>query len=490
MQLTVDDLPPEILSTFFVLAKRLATQGERRSSVARVTAEVKALIELSRVCKRWRQVILGDGTLWTDVPADAAKPCCQNLLRTVLQRSKQSTISVTASLILSATNQATVTGAMGAIADSSNRIEDFTLDIDSTLPLEGCSSPAPALRKLRINNRGPCAHLTMMFSGHIPQLESLTLSGFTGCPVGFLGNLKHLALKLPLTHPPILTTAIVTLLEAAPKIESLSLVSFISVIDDSSPSRKAVLPQLQSAFLRNCDTVSILPRIIIPEEVELHISVDHRTFEILGVTPLPTDNHILFALPSSLEAHLFLPTSPKLTIELGETLNGFAIALTSVGSSNPCLKISECSGRVTLDFVRRSLEAISRHAYLKTARNVAISIPPTVPGVLWSSWLGNFAFATQLSVRALPPDVVLHALMKTDEGGLPVCPCLKRVGFHVTEFNTEPIDPRTVTRLFLFRAATGFPLERVVFMESGLIKDYRPPAWLSPLLDSEPDRMY
>lgn len=489
MQLTVNDLPPEILSAFFVLVKRLAP-GERRSSVARVTAEVKALIELSRVCQRWRQVILGDGTLWTDVPVDAAKSCCENLLRTVLERSKQSNISVIASLMLSTTNQATVTGAMGVIANSSNRIEDLTLDIDSTLPLEGCSSPAPALRKLRINNRGPCAHLSMMFSGHIPQLESLTLSGFTRCPAGFLGNLKRLVLKLPLTHPPILMAAIVTLLEAAPKIESLSLVSFISVIDDPSLSRKAVLPQLRSAFLRNCDAVSILPRIAMPEEVELHISMDHRTFEILGVAPLPADNHILFAFPSSLEAHLFLPTSPKLTIELNETLSGFAIAVSSVGSSNPRLKISDCSGRVKLDFVRRSLEAISHHPYLKTARSVAISIPPTVSGVLWSSWLGNFSFATQLSVRALPPDVVLPALMRTDEGGLPVCPSLKRVGFHVREFNTDPIDPRTVTRLFMFRAATGFPLERVVFMGSGLIKDYRPQAWLCALLDSEPDRMY
>ena len=427
--------------------------------------------------------MLGDGTLWTEVPVDTARPGCGKLLWSVLERSKQSTISVTASVFLSTTNQETIEKVMKIVAEGSSRIGGLILDTDSASFLEGWTFPAPMLRKLRINNRGPCTPLTTTFAGHIPRLESLTLSGFTECPAGFLGNLKHLALKLPPTHPPILTTAVINLLVAAPNIEVLSLTSFLSVIDNSSPSLEATLPRLRNALFRKCDTVSILPHITIPKEAELHISVDHRMFG-LGVDLPPAGNHILLALPPSLETHLFLPASPKLVIEIGETLGGFAIALSRVGSTSLCLKMSECSGRVPLSFVRRSLEAVPRHAYLKTARNVTVSIPPTVPGILWSLWLKNFALATQLSVRALPAKVVLDALMRTDEDGLPICPRLQRIGFYGVGSDTLPVDSKLITKLFLFRMATGFSLQRVTVMERGVIRDFKSPAWLDGILGS------
>lgn len=444
--------------------------------------EIKALIELSGVCTRWRRAILGDGTLWTNIPVDMARPGCGRLLWSALERSKQSTVSVTASVFLSTADQEAIGGVMAILAGGSSRIGDFIVDVDSTSFLEGWTFPAPELRKLRINNRGPCVPLTTMFSGQIPQLESLTLSGFVGCPAGFLGNLKHLALKLPLSHPPVFTTTLVDLLVAAPNIEALSLVSFLFVIDDSPPSLKAILPRLRNALLRRCDTILILPHITIPEEAELHISVDHRT---LGSDPPPFDHHILLALPSSLEAQFFPSTSPKLIIEIDKALSGFAIALIRAGSENPCLKISECSGQVPLDFIRRSLAAIPCHAHFKTASNITISIPPIVPGVPWSSWLERFPFVTQLSVRALPAEVVLDALMRTDGDGHPVCPCLKSVGFYTAGPSAAPVDSKSITRLFLFRVATGFSLERVRVMDRGVVKDFKPPVWLGDLLGSE-----
>jgi hypothetical protein len=485
----VGHFPPEILSAFFVLVKRLASSQHHRSGVARVDAEIRSLVKLSGVCRHWRLAILDDGTLWTDVVVDTARPGCERLLRSVLKRSKLSTVSVTASVLSSATNQETIGEVMKIITEASGRIGDLILDTDSTSFLEGWTFPTPVLRKLRLNNRGPCAPLTTMFTGQTSQLESLTLSGFIGCPAVFLGNLKHLALKLPPTHPPVLTTAVVDLLTAAPNIETLSLTSFLFVIDNSSPSLKATLPRLRNAMLRKCDTASILPHIVIPKGAELRISVDHRT---LGSgTDLPSaDHHILLALPPSLEAHLYLPASPKIIIEIGETLGGFAIALSNVDSTDLCLKISDCSGRVPLDFVRRSLEAIPRHTFFKTARNVTISIPPIVPGILWSPWLKNFTLATQLSVRALPAEVVLDALMRTDGDGLPVCPCLKRVGFHGTGSSVVLMDPKSITKLFLFRAATGFSLEKVKVVECGMVKDFTPPAWLGDLLGGGTDKLH
>jgi len=489
MSSIVDRFPPEILSAIFLLVKQLVPSARHRSGVARINTEIKTLIELSGVCRCWRQVVLGDGTLWTDVPIDTARPDCAEFLRSVLERSKQSTVSVTASAFSSTTDQATVKEVMKIVAESYSRIGDLVLDIDSILFLEEWTSPAPALRKLRINNRGPCTSLITMFGGQIPRLESLTLSGFTRCPAGFLGSLKYLTLKLPPAHPPVLTTKVVDLLAAAPNIEALCLTLFLFMIKDSPPSLKATLPLLRNALLRKCDTVSILPHIVIPKEAELHISVDHRALG-LGIGSHPADHHILLALPPSLEAHLFLPASPKLIIEIDEALGGFAIGLTSTGSTNLGLKISECSGQVPLDFVRRSLEAIPCHAYLKAARNVTVSIPPAVPGAVWPSLLSGFALATQLNVRALPAEVVLDALMRTDGDGLPVCPRLKRVGFYVTGFSARPVGPKPIARLFLFRTVTGFPLEKVTVMERGVAEDFKAPAWTDNLLGGETDKVH
>ena len=485
----MDHFPSEVLSAFFALVKRFASSNRCRSGAARVNAEVKVLIGLSGVCRHWRQAVLNDGTLWTDVPVDTARAGCGQLLRIILERSKQSTISVTASVLFSTADQETIEDVLKIIAENFNRIGDLTLDTDSSSFPEGWTSPAPMLRKLRINNRGPCAPLTAMFGGQTPRLESLTLSGFVACPAGFLHSLKHLALKLPLTHTPVLATAVVDLLAAAPSIETLSFTSFLSITNNCPHSLKAAPPRLRNVLFRRCDTVSILPHLVIPKEAELHILVDHRTFR-LGINLQSTDHHILAALPPFPETYLFLSTSPKLVIEVGETLNWFAIALIDAISANLRLKISECSGRIPADFVRRSLETIPSHPYLKTAGNITMSIPPTAAGVPWASWFKGFAFATQLSVRALPAEVVLRALMRTDEDGLPICPRLKRVGFYGTRFSAIPADWRLVAKLFLFRAAIGFPLQKVAVTERGAVKDFGPPAWLGALVDSEADQLH
>jgi hypothetical protein len=155
MPSTVDHIPPEVLSAFFALVKQLARSEHHRSNVARVNAEIKTLIELSGVCRYWRQVILGDGTLWTDVPIDTARGGCANLLRSVLERSKQSTVSVTASILLATTGQVMIEEVMEIIAEGCSRIGDLTLDVDSASVLEEWTPPASTLRRLRINNRGP-----------------------------------------------------------------------------------------------------------------------------------------------------------------------------------------------------------------------------------------------------------------------------------------------------------------------------------------------
>lgn len=210
----------------------------------------------------------------------------------------------------------------------------------------------------------------------------------------------------------------------------------------------------------------------------------------LETDPRSPDHHILAALPPFPETEIFSITSPKLVIEISQTLGWFAIALTDAISTNLRLKISECSGQVPADFIRRSLEAIPSHPYLRTASNVTMSIPPTIADVSWPSWLREFAFVSQLSIRTLPAEVVVHALMRTDGDGLPVCPRLKRVGFYGVGSSAVSVDSRSIAKLFLFRVATGFPLQKVTVMERGVVKNIGPPAWLGFLLDNEADQLH
>jgi len=107
-----------------------------------------------------------------------------------------------------------------------------------------------------------------------------------------------------------------------------------------------------------------------------------------------------------------------------------------------------------------------------------VPIPPTVPGTARSPWLKNFAFAAKLNVQALPAE---DASIRTDEDGLPASPCLRCVGFYGSEFRSS--EPGHWP--FLFRAATGFSLEKVTVVERGVIRDYAPPPWLDDLLGNK-----
>ena len=56
-----------------------------------------------------------------------------------------------------------------------------------------------------------------------------------------------------------------------------------------------------------------------------------------------------------------------------------------------------------------NVQSLIRRIYIPSQIGVVfdISIPPTVSGVPWSSWLEGFTLVTQLSVRALPAEVAL-----------------------------------------------------------------------------------
>jgi len=146
-------------------------------------------------------------------------------------------------------------------------------------------------------------------------------------------------------------------------------------------SSKLHFPGCKMCCFRDATTFQFC-HMIIPKEVELHISVDHCpiTFGI----PLPSvDHYILLIHPPFLNAYLTLSEHPKLIIKIGKKLNRFTIGLTSIGSTKICLKVSKCSGQVSLDFLWRSLEAIPCHPYLKPTRNITKSVLPTLPRIVW-----------------------------------------------------------------------------------------------------------
>ena len=49
-------------------------------------------------------------------------------------------------------------------------------------------------------------------------------------------------------------------------------------------------------------------------------------------------------------------------------------------------------------------------------------------------------------------------------------------------FSAQPVYSNLIVKLFLFRVATRFSIKKVSIMEGGVVRDFKPPAWLDGLL--------
>lgn len=286
----INRLPLEILGQIFCLAIFSGNQKDRR------------LKFLYSVCQRWRYTVLVTGTLWTDVSINMNSDLELERVSTYFSRSKAAPLSLT--LHHASYYSHTMRIWMSKISKELHRIRNLTLPSsnDFELLFKIMKYPIPSLEQLNMHGSDLSSHdshhISPSFLGSgVPNIRSLKLQGFNSWPRGFFANLTELSLCLKYRR--IFMTDFLDLLQDSPRLEILYL-------QDTSPmelvntpcSHSITLLHLSSLTLRNCNTISILLHLVVPEST--HVDIEgptlHPTNDLTFVlssqsilTPLPLD---------------------------------------------------------------------------------------------------------------------------------------------------------------------------------------------------------
>ena len=459
---SVETLPSEVLSAIFRFTLgRPPPRSHPIQLLAHHRARIRVLTELSLVCKRWRITALGDGTLWTTLPIDMSRADCQRSATAVLERSKQAMLDV--SIICNDTLNLSHETLFSEISKNINRIKSLHFSTTSPEMLRNLSVSAPNLQALEIYTALQPTELGFLFGGDLPALRSLVLGGLPSWPLGLFSNLKDLCLVLPPSHPTANVSSLIDVMAGSPGIERIKMSGFLSVVDDSPPSSLVRLPNLRKFTMRDCDSATVLSRMVIPATADVKVVIHHHKMRTaMGI--LSRDCHILRSVPE-ISALGFLTKSTTFVLQQDHKI-GFGIGFYRSRSSQPTLRIMDRSASVG-SFARRSITVLAKHPqHFRNIKDlsVALSSGGTVP---WSTLLRSFEQLERLSMIALHAPSLLSALMLIGEDSHPVCPVLKQL--HIRERadgHAIALDRDDVIRFFTAREALGCEAAEVVI--SGL----------------------
>jgi len=420
---SVQMLPSEILSTIFRLTLgRPSLRLRAVELLAQHRARVYTLIKLSLVCREWRSIVLGDGTLWTTLPVDASRTDCQQSITIVLERSKQAMLDV--SMVCDDDLDRPHEALLSEISKNIARIKSLHLHATSPKTLRNLSVPAPKLETLNILAAGQPTELGLLFGGNLPALRSLTLTGLPSWPLGLFSNLKDLRLVLPPSHPTVRVSSLIDVMSRSPGIEEIKMTAFLSIIDDSPPSSVAHLPNLRKFTMRDCDSATVFSHTAISATADIKVIMDHRRMrDTMGI---PSHGcHILRSAPEDMSTMGFLAESTMFVLQQSREIK-FGMGFYRSRSSRPSFRVLDRSTSVDL-FARQSLEALATNPqYFRNIKDLSIALSACT-AVSWSAVLRGFKQLERLSMIALHVPSVLSTLMVTDEDDLPICPSLKRV---------------------------------------------------------------
>ena len=415
-------------------------------------SQLRALISASHVCKRWRDLVIHDGTLWAHIPIEPLRPGCHEATECFLERSRQAQLDV--SVLLDGSNGGPSPAAlttMAALGAQYARIRSLCLSTDSPVTLFCGPDQATAMETLEIFNRGKFYSPVVKLCGTFPSLRSLTLHGFSSWPSGLFAELTHLRLKSVSAKNTFKLSRLIDLLRASPDLETVHLSSYLSVFDDLSPIDVVHLRSLQSFLLQMCDSATILSHVLIPGVSVLTIIMNHRRLEAINPS-LSHQTNIASSLPSGLSNTGFPNEAARLILGQGLFQGGFRLSLSSMDSATSSLSITDCSP-ATKGFVQRSLDAIASHPYFGIVRSVTLTLSPSIP-VYWPGFLGQFVHLVELNTSVCRGPSVLTTLTCLRADGTPLCPSLKRVKLLETSArHTASSHYRLLQLLSKFRVA-------------------------------------
>lgn len=331
-------LPPEILSHIFSF--HTINQPILRShyNLDRLipTSYIRhrlGWIDVTHVCRRWRQVALSDPNLWSTVVFDLGAEWADEMLA----RSKAALISYSRDLSLSSNAWRTRTRALDDIVTLGKhlshirRLALFGYPEALQPAMRALTSPAPHLESLELWNRYELsvALPSNLFAHDAPKLRHVTLVG-CAVPWGhsslFSDSLTHLDIRVPsgVSFPSVLPAAqpadllsiptlerLLSILEAMPSLQVLTLGNCLPRA--GSTSRVVSLRHMSKLSLDGylSEVVAILKRVSLPRSASLSLRCpDHN----------PLDG-LLDTLVSLLASHFRAPgtsISPLSTIAIDQ----------------------------------------------------------------------------------------------------------------------------------------------------------------------------
>ena len=224
----INRIPPEVLS---LIPEHCKTDGE--------------LIELTHVCRGWREIFISRASLWTRLD-------CTDLEKTnvYIQRSRDSPLEI--SLALTAYNYGCSRDAFLLTIPHICRFKALTIRSGSSrhfLELaEYLRSPAPLLERLELLVY--CQRTVViegtLFDGNLPSLRELRLLGLTtNLPWRSLPNLTTVDIRQVPGHEPSVTEFL-DLFECAPLLREIKLVHSLPASSNAPAERTVFLTHLRS----------------------------------------------------------------------------------------------------------------------------------------------------------------------------------------------------------------------------------------------------
>ena len=460
---SVQTLPPEILSAVFRLTlDQPLPRLNPTMLLTKYRARMRNLLRLSLVCKEWRSVVLGDGTLWTTVPVCTSRADCQEFTTTVLRRSKHAMLDV--SMVCGDDIGSPHEAIFSEVSQNFGRIKSLHFATTSPRTLHNLSVPAQKLETLSIFTAEEPAELGLLFGGNLPALRSLALVGLPSWPLGLFSNLKELYLALPSSYPAVRVSSLIDVMSRSPGLEQIEMSSFLSMVNDSPPSSHVRLPNLQRFTMRDCDSATLLSHTIAPATADIKVVMDHCKMRAIMRIP-PRDCNILCSVPTDTSTLGFLTESAVFVLQQDQKV-GFGMGFYRSRSSRPSLRVFDHPAPVG-SFARQSIDALAnRPNYFQHISDLSVVLPADTV-VPWSKLLRSFGRLGRLSTIALHAPSLLSALMVTGEDDHPICPALKRLGIHERDDgHVFVLDPDGWGRFSAVRRALDCAVMEVTIHES------------------------
>lgn len=404
------------------------------------------IIRLSAVCSHWRQIAIGDATLWRNISFSPSLLPTIGCAAVFLQRSRAASLTLTIWNMDSPENadafeSQELRDLLDALRRDSGRLTALVAIDPPDIVIEALNEPATKLVHLDIQI-AQSRVVPRVFRGEMPHLEYLSISNPEGWRIQPFENLHTVHIAAPSWRRWRLST-LLDCLDARVPIKELHLTHFEHFEPESAAEsgRTASLSSLNVLRLTFCNSPVILNHLEIPSYI---------TLSIYGHFDQSED---IFAGLSESRNFLGILKAPQfLTVVFDVEKQVFEVEVMETDGVHVLIGAVSREGRFDRKWVLRSMSAVTRFTPLGGVRWLtAVIDEDRMP---WVSWLSKFNRLSTIEARCPDPAELLNALttFRSDAGNV-ICPSLRSLSI---ERNKRPTVEASLLRKCLeARASAG-----------------------------------